>query len=162
MTEDATATLYRFGDILALARMAWRERMARGLASRGYRDYRSTDAASVRLLLAGPTTVGTFASFLGVSRQAARKIARGLEQRGFASAGRDGADARRVNVTLTASGRSYADAVVAVIADLNRETAAAVSAEQLAAADVVLRATFVGTQRARRIGAQISRPAAAS
>ena len=162
MADDATAPLYRFGDVLALARLAWRERMAQGLASRGYGDYRTSDATAVRMLLAGPVTVGTFASFLGVSRQAARKIARGLEQRGFASAARDEADARRVNLTLTAAGLSYADAVVAVIDDLNRQTAAAVSAEQLAAADAVLRAVLEVSRRAARIGAQIAPPRAAS
>ena len=162
MAGNATAVPYRFGDVLALARLAWRERMARGLASRGYDDYRASDAAAVRMLLAGPTTVGTFASFLGVSRQAARKIARGLEQRGFASAARDEADARRVNLTLTLAGRSYADAVVAVIAELNRDTAAAVTREQLAAADVVLRGVFAGSERAARIGAQIPPPEAST
>ncbi|HEX4034264.1 MAG TPA: MarR family transcriptional regulator [Solirubrobacteraceae bacterium] len=162
MTEDAIATPYRFGDVLALARLAWRERMARGLASRGYDDYRRSDAAAVRMLLGGPTTVGTFASFLGISRQAARKIATGLEQRGFASATRDDADARRVNLTLTRAGRSYADAVVAVIAELNRDTAAAVTPQQLAAADVVLRAVFAGSRRAQRIGAAIPPPPAPS
>lgn len=159
MADNATPASYRFGDVLALARLAWRARMARGLASRGYPDYRSSDAAAVRMLLAGPTSVGTFASFLGVSRQGARKLARGLEERGFARAARDRADARRVNVSLTAAGHTYAQAVVAVIAELNRETAAAVSASELAAADAVLRAVFEHDPHARRLGARIPRPA---
>jgi DNA-binding MarR family transcriptional regulator len=162
MARDASAATYRFGDVLALARLAWRERMAEGLASRGYGDYRASDAAAVRMLLAGATSVGAFAGHLGVTRQAARKIARGLEQRGFARAARDPGDARRVNLIPTAAGRAYADAVVAVIAELNRETAAAVSAEQLAAADAVLRAVFARSERGRRLGAQIRPPEGAS
>src|SRR5579871_6013628 len=125
MARDASSP-YRFGDLLALARRAWVLRMAREMDARGYPGYKISDAATVRTLLAGPAPVGSFAGILGVSRQAARKVASGLERRGYATTERDGTDARRVNVALTPRGVSYAREIVAVIRRLNLELADAV------------------------------------
>ncbi len=140
MTTDAN--LYRFGDMLALARQSWVHRMAAELASRGFADYRLTDAATLRRLRRGPASVGELGVPLGVTRQAARKVVRGLEERGYASTQADANDARKLNVILTSAGRSYADAIIEVIADLNRAVAARVTADQLATADAVLRASI--------------------
>lgn len=143
MTEDATPVpAYRFGDLLALARRSWTLAMARELELRGYSRYRISDAASMRLLLAGPLPIGRLAAVLGVSRQAARKVARGLEERGLATTQVDPADARKLNVVLTDFGESYAMAVVDVIEALNRRVAAQVSATSLEAADTVLRSAI--------------------
>jgi len=68
-----------------------------------------------------------------VTRQAARKVADGLEQRGYATTERDSRDTRQLNVTLTQLGRDYARAITAVISELNREVAGRVSPDQLAA-----------------------------
>src|SRR5579872_5300592 len=102
---------YRFGDLLALARQSWLTQMANGLAARGYGDYRRSDAAAVRILQRGPMSIGRLGTALGVTRQAARKVADGLERRGFATFARDEIDARQVNVELTSDGDAYADAV---------------------------------------------------
>jgi DNA-binding MarR family transcriptional regulator len=145
---------YRFGDLLALARQSWLGEMARRLAGLGYDDYRRSDAATMRLLLRGPLPVGQLGTRLGVTRQAARKVADGLEQRGFAVTGRDQRDARQLNVTLTPAGRDYAGAVVAVIDELNREVSRRADPAQLAAADAVLRAVLFddsARQRAERV-----------
>jgi len=133
---------YRFGDLLALTRQGWVRRMARELADRGYPDYRITDAASMRLLLAGPVSIGRFGAVFGVTRQAARKVVRGLEQRGYATTEADPEDARRVMVVATKSGLVYARAVRSAIESLNRSVEQRVSHEQLVAADVVLRAAI--------------------
>ena len=65
----------------------------------------------------------------------ARKVADGLEQRGYATTERDSRDTRQLNVTLTRLGRDYTVSVISVITELNREVAGRVSPAQLAAAD---------------------------
>jgi DNA-binding MarR family transcriptional regulator len=157
MPRDASSP-YRFGDVLALARHAWVLRMAREMDARGYPGYKISDAATVRTLLGGPTPVGAFAGILGVSRQAARKVARGLERRGYATAQRDAADARRINISLTPRGVAYARAVTDVIRQLNLEIADAVTAEQLVAVDGVLRAALANAPQLRPAAARIPRP----
>jgi DNA-binding MarR family transcriptional regulator len=140
--RSRSSNSYPFGDLLALARQSWLTAMAGGLEARGYQDYRRSDAAAIRLLRRGPMAVGQLGAALGVTRQAGRKVAEGLEQRGFAATERDPGDARQLNVSLTGAGRDYGDAVSAVIEELNREVARRVSPADLAAADGVLRAVM--------------------
>jgi DNA-binding MarR family transcriptional regulator len=154
-TEQEAAPPYLFGDLLALARAHWVARMADGVEALGYPGYRPTDALLVRLLLRRePLTITQLAARLGVTRQAARKLVDGLERRGFAREARDPHDARALRVTLTPGGKRYGAAVVAVIHRLNRELGERVGADELSAADSVLRATITdpGTRaRADRI-----------
>lgn len=116
--------------------------MEAGLAARGYHDYRQSDAAVMRVLRRGPLPVGRLAAVLSVTRQAARKLAEVLEQRGLARTERDKADSRKLNVVLTATGVAYAEAVIEVLQALNREVVQRVDSKELAAADVVLRAAI--------------------
>ena len=157
---NTAANPYRFGDLLALARQSWVHRMAAELQNRGFADYRITDAATLRRLLRGPASVGELGVHLGVTRQAARKVMRTLEERGYASTQADADDARKLNVILTSAGRAYADAITGVIAGLNRAVAARVTADQLAAADAVLRASIEDEGVARR-AAYVSPPPSA-
>jgi DNA-binding MarR family transcriptional regulator len=150
----ARSSVYRFGDLLGLARQSWVNEMTRRLAGLGYPDYRRSDAAAVRVLQYGPVPVGRLGTYLGVTRQAARKVAGGLQRRGYATAERDQRDARQVNVTLTPAGHDYARAVVAVIDELNRQVGRQADPAQLAAADAVLRAVLFDDstrQRAERL-----------
>ena len=155
MSTDANP--YRFGDLLALARQSWVHRMAAELENRGFGDYRLTDAATLRRLRRGPASVGELGVPMGVTRQAARKVVRGLEERGYASTQADADDARKLNVILTPAGRAYADAIIEVIAELNRAVAARVAADQLATADAVLRAS-IDDEGVARLAAYISPP----
>jgi DNA-binding MarR family transcriptional regulator len=147
---ESSTPPYLFGDLLALARQSWIRQMAGRLGEAGYADYRRADAAALRLLRRQPVSVGELAAALAVTRQAARKVADGLEQRGYASTERDAADARRLNIVLTPAGRRYAAAVVEVIGALNAELADRVDRSQLAAADAVLRAAIAGEQDQQR------------
>lgn len=147
---DSSAGPYLFGDLLALARQSWVQQMAVRLGDAGYADYRRSDAAALRLLRRRPASVGELGTALGVTRQAARKVADGLVLRGYASTQRDPADARRLNVVLTPAGQRYAAALILVINSLNAELAARVDQSQLAAADAVLRAAIVGEPGQRR------------
>lgn len=157
MAELSTST-YPLGDLLALARQSWITQMATELQRRGYPDYRRTDAAVLRRLRRGPVSIGQLGDLLGVSRQAARKIAAALEQRGFVVVVRDSRDGRQFNVDLTQSGGAYARALVDVIDRLNRAVAAQVTPEQLVAADAVLRAAL-GDSHTRALAAFLPPPA---
>lgn len=157
MSEEANG-IYRFGDLLALARASWVAQMERELEKRGFAGYRRSDAATMRCLLAGPVPIGVLGAMLGVTRQAARKVATALEQRGYAATRPDPDDARKVNIVLTAKGRRYARAVVTVVEQLNREVAGRVASDRLAAADEVLRAVVVGEQY-RALTDRVPRPA---
>ena len=73
-----STSVYRFSDVLALARQSWVSQVASGLAKAGYPDYRRSDSALLRLLQGGPMSVGRIGGALGVTRQAARKAVAGL------------------------------------------------------------------------------------
>ena len=150
---------YRFGDLVALARLSWVGQMTSRLEELGYAGFRRGDAAVMRVLLREPLPVGRLGEALGVTRQAARKVADALEQRGYATTERDSRDARQLNITLTPVGRDYAGAVTAVTEQLNREVAGRVSPAQLAAADAVLRAALFD-DHARQRASRIPPPAA--
>ncbi|MGH9055844.1 MAG: MarR family winged helix-turn-helix transcriptional regulator [Acidimicrobiales bacterium] len=156
MPPKSTAP-YRFGDLLALARQSWTSQMATGLRAMGYEEYRRTDAAVMRLLQRGPMSVGRLGDALGVTRQAGRKVAQGLERRGLASAARDDRDSRQVNITLSPDGEAYAAAVVAVIEHLNRDLCRRVDPANLAGADAVLRAVLAD-DRTRTLAAYLGGP----
>jgi len=138
-----------FGDLLALARRSWIRQMAEGLSQLGYDDYRPTDAAVFRRLLRGPIAVGRLDEVLGASRQAARKVVEGLERRNHVTTERDPEDARRLIVSLTPVGESYAEAVVNVIESLNEGMVASVEPGDLAAARRVLLGVMAGEGDAR-------------
>jgi DNA-binding MarR family transcriptional regulator len=149
MAAESTPT-YRFSDMVGLARLSWVGEMTRRLEELGYPGFRRGDSAAMRALWREPLPVGRLGATLGVTRQAARKIADSLEQRGYVTTERDGRDTRQLNVTLTTAGRAYARAVITVADELNQEVARRVSPAQLAAADVVLRAAmFDDTTRER-------------
>jgi DNA-binding MarR family transcriptional regulator len=145
---------YRFGDLVALARKSWLDEVTSRLERLGFAGFRRGDTAVMRVLSLGPLPVGRLGSGLGVTRQAARKIADALEQRGYATTERDSRDTRQLNVSLTPAGRDYARAVIAITEELNGEVARRVSPAQLAAADAVLRAGLfddVARQRASQV-----------
>jgi len=153
---------YRFSDLVALARLSWLGEATSRLERLGYPGFRRGDSATMRALSRGPLPVGRLGAVLGVTRQAARKIADALEQRGYVTTQRDSRDTRQLNVTLTPAGREYARAVIAVTEQLNRHVAGQVSPAQLAAADTVLRAALfddTARQRASRLPPPPDRPA---
>jgi DNA-binding MarR family transcriptional regulator len=158
MARESTPA-YRLGDLIALARQSWLLQMTTRLEALGYAGYRRGDAAVMRMLLRGPLPVGRLGAALGVTRQAAKKVADALVQRGYATTERDSRDARQLNVTLTPIGRDYARAVSSVTEELNREVAARVTPAELAAADTVLRAALFGDSATRR-ASQLPHPRA--
>jgi DNA-binding MarR family transcriptional regulator len=156
MSAESNPT-YPFGDLVALARLSWLREVTSRLERLGHAGFRRGDAAAMRVLRRGPLPVGRLGADLGVTRQAARKIADALEQRGYATTERDSLDSRQLNVTLTPVGRDYARAVIAVTEELNREVAGRVSPAQLAAADTVLRAALFDDS-ARQVASRVPPP----
>ncbi|MDA8198929.1 MAG: MarR family winged helix-turn-helix transcriptional regulator [Thermaerobacter sp.] len=147
---------YRFGDLLALARAGWVAQMADALEAQGYPGYRRTDAWAMRLLASGPVPITQVGMRFGISRQGGRKVVDGLMARGYAATDPDATDRRRVNVSLTPVGAAYADAVLAVIRELNGSLAALEEPRDLEAADRVLRAAM--DERARQTAQCLVRP----
>jgi DNA-binding MarR family transcriptional regulator len=143
---------------LALARQSWITQMADGLTAKGYDDYRRSDAAAVRMLQRGPMSIGRLGAALGVTRQAARKVADGLERRGFVTLARDEIDTRQVKVALTPDGEAYANAVRSVIEKLNRAVTRKVRRADLVVADAVLRAVLAD-DHTRRLAEFLGPPA---
>jgi len=156
--DGGAGPTYRFGDLLAAARAVWLRRMAALLEEHGYRDYRRSDAILLRQLRGRSVPLGTIGTYLGISRQAARKLVDGLEARGYACSTRDAADARVVRVALTGAGEGYADAVAQVIDSLNRQVAGRVPGLDLRAADAVLRAVIEGDEVYAAIARRIPAP----
>ncbi|MGA3361051.1 MAG: MarR family transcriptional regulator [Solirubrobacteraceae bacterium] len=157
--RPSSSTPYLFGDLLALARRSWVQTMARRLEQLGYADYRRSDAAALRLIARRPLAVGELGAVLGVTRQAARKLVAGLEQRRYARLERDPRDSRRRTVVLTPAGEAYAAAIVATLETMNRELGERVDRAELIAADAVLRASLADDSARRRADALVAPPA---
>jgi DNA-binding MarR family transcriptional regulator len=128
-----------FGDLLALARQSWVVEMTRRLENLGFHDYRRSDAASLRRLRRGGASLGELALMLSVTRQAGRKVVDGLVARGYALVERDGEDARRLIVALTAAGSQYAQAILDTVMALDQELDASLDPYDLVVVKSVLR-----------------------
>ena len=133
-----------FNDLLAIARMRWLHRMRAALAERGFDDFRRGDGAWVRILGEQPSALGEIAEIIGISPQAVTKMADSLERRGYVERRDDDADRRRVVLHLTARGRSYQEAVVEVVANLDDTFRASVEQADLEAAFRVLHVAIGG------------------
>jgi DNA-binding MarR family transcriptional regulator len=151
---------YRFGNLLAVARRSWIEQVRDRMQEAGFPGYRRTDAGVFALLLRQPLAIGQLGEALGISRQAARQLADGLVERGYASFGTDPDDARRTLVVLTASGTVYGRAIWLAQDALNETLRDRVSQADLAAADSVLRAVFPDDKTRQSIAERLPPPTA--
>jgi DNA-binding MarR family transcriptional regulator len=142
---------YRFGSLLALARQSWIEQIRERMQEAGFAGYRLSDAWVLALLLQRPLAIGQLGEAMGISRQAARQMADGLVERGYATFGTDDADARRTLVVLTPRGKAYGRAIWTAQDALNETVRNRVSQADLAAADAVLRAVFPDENARQRV-----------
>jgi DNA-binding MarR family transcriptional regulator len=133
---------HRFGDLLARARRSWVEQIGQHMQEAGFPGYRRTDAGMLGFLLQQPLAIGQLGEALRVTRQAARQLADGLVERGYASFATDKTDSRRTLVVLTPSGRTYGRAIWMAQIALNEKVRSRVSEADLAAAETVLQAVF--------------------
>jgi len=149
---------YRFGDLLALARRSWIRQVRELMDNAGFRGYRQTDAWILRLLTQQPRAIGQLGNAMGMTRQAARKLADGLVERDYAVLRSDPADARRTLVVLTPTGEAYGRAVAEAQEALNNAVRDRVSARDLEVADSVLRAVFPSVDGRRLANESVSFP----
>ena len=145
-----------------MARQSWVDQMATMLAELGFKGYRRTDAAVMRMLIRAPVPIGRLGASLGVTRQAARKIVAGLEQRRYVRTERGQHDSRQLNAELTPLGEEYARAVVTVIDELNREISLRVTHEHMVGADAVFRAVIGENETWGAVARRLAPPAALS
>ncbi|MFZ0664329.1 MAG: MarR family transcriptional regulator [Acidimicrobiales bacterium] len=150
---DVASSPYRFGDLLALARRSWIRQVRAAVEKAGFDGYRQSDSIVLRLLAQRPLAIGQLGDGIGVTRQAARKVADAMVDRGYAEFEADPDDARRTLVVLTKYGRSYARAVARTQNALNAQMSERVSRDDLKAADSVLRAVFPTAESRRRLDA---------
>ena len=136
--EPVTTEPESFHDLLAIARLRRLNGMRAALAERGFTDFRRGDGAWVRILAHEPLGLGELAEIIGISRQAATKMADSLERRGYVERRGDDADRRRVVLHLTDLGRRYEQAIVEAVDTLDESFRASVSAADLEAAFRVL------------------------
>ena len=158
---DNTNPPYRFGNLLARARRSWIEQIQERMQEAGFPGYRRTDAAVLGILLQRPLAIGQLGEALDVSRPAARQLADGLVERGYASFGTDQADARRTLVVLTPRGKAYGRAIWMAQDALNQTVRSRVSEADLAAADAVLRAVFPDGSARQRLDERMPPPTGA-
>ncbi len=137
---------YQFGDLLALARRSWVRRLSEQAAAEGFSEFRRSDTLLLRILIPGAQPIGRIGEGMGVSRQAARKLADGLVARGYAELAADPDDARRTLVRLTPRGVGYHRALAGASQALNDEVRRQPPAD-LRAADAVLRAVLTDDDR---------------
>ena len=157
MANDANPP-YRFGNLLARARRSWIEQVRERMQEAGFSGYRQSDAWVLALLLQRPLAIGQLGEAQGISRQAARQMADGLVERGYATFGTDDADARRTLVVLTRRGKAYGRAIWAAQDALNETVRSRVSEADLAAADAVLRAVFPDDNGRQRVDKRMPPP----
>ena len=157
MATDANPP-YRFGNLLARARRSWIEQVRDRMQEAGFPGYRPSDALVLALLLQRPLAIGQLGEAVGISRQAARQMADGLVERGYATFGTDDADARRTLVVLTRRGKAYGRAIWTAQDALNETVRSRVSEADLAAADAVLRAVFPDDKARQRVDERMPPP----
>jgi len=91
--------------ILVAANRCLSDRLVSAVRKAGAPDMRPAFGFVVRAVDAEEPTVGRLAELLGVSRQAASKLADEMVRRGYLLRGADPADRRRTRLRLSAKGR---------------------------------------------------------
>src|SRR3954462_12938597 len=94
-----------FAILLVAANRCLDDRLVAAVRQTGARDVRSAFGFVIRAVAAEEPTVGRLAELLGVSRQAASKVADEMVRRGYLLRAADPADRRRTRLRLSAKGR---------------------------------------------------------
>lgn len=124
MTTDETFSLFRrthLGRALARARWTFNAQFEARILARGFEDFRPSDVTVIaRLPLAG-CRITELAERAGVTKQAAGKMVRGLEERGYVSRCADPEDGRAQRIELTKAGRKFLECALEEIAAIEEE-----------------------------------------
>ena len=114
-----------------LAGLALTEEALRRIRARGHERLRTSHGFVFQHLVDGPITVNELAAHLGVTQQAASKVAAELVDAGYVERLADPADLRVRRVALTARGRAAVHDAREVRAELVAELAARLGAERV-------------------------------
>jgi DNA-binding MarR family transcriptional regulator len=112
--------------ILVAANRCLNDRLIAAVRETGARDARPAFGFVIRAVDAEEPTVSRLAELLGVSRQAASKLADEMVQRGYLLRATDPEDRRRTRLRLSAKGRRVRKRAAAESASIEAELRAAV------------------------------------
>ncbi len=112
--------------ILVAANRCLSDRLTAAVRETGARDARTAFGFVIRAVDAEEPTVTRLAELLGVSRQAASKLADEMVQRGYLLRATDPEDRRRTRLRLSAKGRRVRERAAAASATIEAELRAAV------------------------------------
>jgi DNA-binding MarR family transcriptional regulator len=112
--------------ILVAANRCLNDRLIAAVRETGARDVRPAFGFVIRAVDAEEPTVSRLAELLGVSRQAASKLADEMVQRGYLLRAADPEDRRRTRLRLSAKGRRVRKRAAAESATIEAELRAAV------------------------------------
>lgn len=112
--------------ILVAANRCLNDRLVGAVRETGARDMRPAFGFVIRAVAAEEPTVGRLAEMLGVTRQAASKLADEMVGRGYLLRGPDPADRRRTRLRLSAKGRRVRQRAAAESAAIEGELREAV------------------------------------
>ena len=121
------------GPALARAWLGYHRRVQASLAAEGFADQGFPDGPILRLCQEPGVTVTELGRELGISRQGASKFVAGLVERGYVSLEPSPSDRREKIVRPTAHARARVAAAVTARRALDREIAAELGEESLAA-----------------------------
>jgi DNA-binding MarR family transcriptional regulator len=107
--------------ILVAANRCLNDRLVRAVRETGARDVRPAFGYVIRAVAAEEPTVGRLAELLGVSRQAASKLADEMVERGYLLRAPDPDDRRRTRLRLSAKGRRVRERAAAESAAIEAE-----------------------------------------
>jgi DNA-binding MarR family transcriptional regulator len=107
--------------ILVAANRCLSDRLVRAVRTTGARDARPAFGFVIRAVAAEEPTVGRLAELLGVTRQAASKLADEMVDREYLLRASDPADRRRTRLRLSAKGRRVRERAAAESAAIEAE-----------------------------------------
>jgi DNA-binding MarR family transcriptional regulator len=131
--SGANLALLLLGGFRSLADAATEE-----LAARGYEDFRPVHDFAIRAILAGADNASALGRRLSVSKQAAAKTIRVLEERGYVSRDADPQDARRMRLRVTALGFKVLQSGEAIFDELRAKWERQIGSAQIKKLETIL------------------------
>lgn len=129
--EPANATPIPLARLMAMAFRALIDDLHAHLARRGWKDVRPAYGYVLLAARDGSVTVTEIATLLGMTKQAASKLAETMVSEGYLRRGENPDDARSKQLTLSARGTRLLATVEAIYAEVEAEWAAVIGAPAL-------------------------------
>lgn len=147
--------------LASLAGGAASEHLLEALRGAGHPDVRASHGYVFQLLIDGPKAIGELSSLLGVTQQAASKVALELESLGYVARQAATNDSRVKRVALTPKGKAVIEEARAARTQLEARVRAKVGARAAADARLVLLTLLELTGQFEAVAARRVKPPAA-